>query len=90
MENGTSSPDEEETTLPTEFAELLPSDDVTPPEQRLMLGVLEEAIRSHQPYVRSSRQRDVRHGRRRFDARVRMTRRQAVGDDRAATLSQAS
>jgi len=51
---------EQETILLSQFADLLRNDEARPPEHRLMLAVLDEAIRSYQRYVSSSRQRGRR------------------------------
>lgn len=53
---------EQATIVPSQFADLLRNHQARPPEHRLMLAVLEDAIRSYQRYASSSR----RHSRRLF------------------------
>jgi hypothetical protein len=48
---------EYETILPSQFIDLLRNDHARPPEHRLMLAVLEDAIRSYRRYMGSSRAR---------------------------------
>src|SRR5437899_12279379 len=52
--------DEYETILPSQFGDILRHDQATPPEHRLMLAVLEDAVRSYQRYVSSSHARGRR------------------------------
>src|SRR5207253_11345604 len=52
--------DEYETILPAQFGDLLRNDDARPPEHRLMLAVLEDAVRSYQRDLSSSDSRGRR------------------------------
>jgi len=52
--------DEYETILPSQFGDLLRNDQARPPEHRLMLAVLEDAVRSYQRYLSSSDSRGRR------------------------------
>jgi hypothetical protein len=49
-----------ETIVPSQFADLLRNDEARPPERRLMLAVLEDALRSYERYASSARQRGRR------------------------------
>src|SRR5204862_7463113 len=52
--------DEYETILPSQFGDLLRNDQARPPEHRLMLAVLEDAVRSYRRYLRPSDSRGRR------------------------------